>query len=203
MGAAVGGAVVAMASRVTEKSFVQFLAVLDRDPERAGAKYEELRHVLMRFFEWRGAPYPDEHVDETFDRVAKRVEEGVVIANIGGYCYEAARLVWLETLKAPERRHVPLAPDAPLAATESPIEGELDRHRRMTCLQRCLTELPEDSRLLILEYYGDRGRGRIDHRRALADRLGVQRDALANRAQRVRNKLELCVARCLGRRGPI
>jgi len=194
---------VAMASRVTEKSFVQFLALLDRDPERAGVKYEELRHVLTRFFEWRGAPYPDEHVDETFDRVAKRVENGVVIANIGGYCYEVARLVWLETLKAPERRHVPLAPDAPLAVAESPIEGELERDRRMKCLQRCLSELAEDSRLLILEYYGDRGRGRIDHRRELADRLGVQRDALANRAQRVRNKLELCVARCLGRRRSI
>jgi len=37
--------------------------------KRAGARYEQLRQVLIRFFEWRGAPYPEEHADATFDRV--------------------------------------------------------------------------------------------------------------------------------------
>ncbi|MEJ7712917.1 MAG: hypothetical protein WKF84_24510 [Pyrinomonadaceae bacterium] len=66
---------------------------LDADRERAGDKYEELRRILIRFFEWRGAPFPEEQADETFNRVARRLDEGVKIKNIGGYCYEVARLV--------------------------------------------------------------------------------------------------------------
>jgi hypothetical protein len=57
--------------------------------------------------------------------------------------------------------------------------------------------LPIESCELITEYYRDEKRGRIDHRKALAERLGLRRDALANRAQRVRDKLEQCVANCL------
>jgi DNA-directed RNA polymerase specialized sigma24 family protein len=188
-----------MSSRVTEKTFSRFLALLDPDRDRAGAKYEDLRRVLTRFFEWRGAAFPDEHVDDTFDRVARRLDEGIPIANAGAYCYEVARLVWLESLRAPDRRRVPLAGDAALLTVESALDEQLEHDRRVACLRRCLAQLPEESRVLILEYYRDGGRGHIDYRRALADRLGVPRDALANRAQRVRNKLETCVARCVGR----
>jgi hypothetical protein len=47
-----------------------------------------------------------------------------------------------------------------------------------------------------MEYYHDEKRDRIDRRKALAERLGLRRDALANRAQRVRDRLEQCVADC-------
>jgi len=48
-----------------------------------------------------------------------------------------------------------------------------------------------------MEYYVDEKRARMDRRRDLAARLGLRRDALANRAQRLRDKLEQCVTRCL------
>jgi hypothetical protein len=35
-----------------------------------------LRRSLVRFFDWRGAPYPDEAVDESLDRLSRRLAEG-------------------------------------------------------------------------------------------------------------------------------
>src|SRR5260370_41876259 len=81
---------------------------LDADRERAGEKYEDLRRTLNRFFEWRGAPFPEEHADETFNRVARKLDEGVEIKNFGGYCYEVARLVCLESFKGQDSRRLSL-----------------------------------------------------------------------------------------------
>src|SRR5262249_25481905 len=93
-----------MSVGLTETSFEKLLDCLAPDREQAGAAYEALRRKLTRFFEWRGAPYPEEHVDETFNRVARKLEEGVQILNPSGYCSEVARLVLLESLKGPERK---------------------------------------------------------------------------------------------------
>jgi DNA-directed RNA polymerase specialized sigma24 family protein len=191
-----------MPPQVTADSFRRLLAALDPDAERAGSRYEELRRTLIRFFEWRGAPYPEEHADETFDRVSKKLAGGLAIANIGGYCYEVARLVCLEALKPRASQVVPLdgSPTRSIAAPSAlppPIEA------RLACLERCLAELPPDQRDLILDYYRDDGRARIERRKALADRFGVPRETLANRAQRLRDRLERCVALCLERRGAI
>src|SRR5437870_12644858 len=97
-----------MASALTSEAFAKFLACLDADGQRAGEKYEDLRRTLIRFFEWRGAPFPEEHADETFNRVARKLGEGVQIKNVGGYCYEVARLVHLEALKGPDAKRAPL-----------------------------------------------------------------------------------------------
>jgi DNA-directed RNA polymerase specialized sigma24 family protein len=72
-----------------------------------------------------------------------------------------------------------------------------EKEDRLTCLDDCLNALQSDNRDLIMEYYLDEARGRIDRRKDLAARLGLRRDALANRAQRLRDKLEQCVTRCL------
>src|ERR671938_30866 len=104
-----------MSAALTAEAFTKLLARLDPDRERAGEKYEELRRTLVKFFEWRGAPFPEDQADETFNRVARKLDEG---------------------------------------------------------------------------------RGQSGRRRALAEALGLRREALANRAQRLRDKLEECVTRC-------
>ena len=78
------------------------------------------------------------------------------------------------------------------------MDDAQEKERRLACLDHCLHGLPADSRELIVEYYREDKRGRIETRRALAERLGVRSEALANRAQRVRDKLERCVNTCLG-----
>jgi DNA-directed RNA polymerase specialized sigma24 family protein len=181
---------------LTEQTFARLLDYLDADRERAGERYEDIRRTLVRFFEWRGAPFPEEHTDQALDRVARKLGEGIEIQNIRGYCYTVARLVLLETLKGPESRRVGIEPIG-IAATADAIGEAQEKEQRLSCLDHCLDRLPVDSRELIVEYYREDKGGRIDARRALAERLGVKSEALANRAQRVRNKLETCVNTCL------
>lgn len=186
-----------MARSLTPETFRKLLDKLDPDPERAGERYEELRRVLMRFFEWRSAPFPDEHTDETLDRLAHKLDEGIDIKNLGAYCYEIARLVFLESLKGHDRKRRSLATHD-LRDHSMPDTGDDDRQqeRRLACLDGCLRALPQSSRELILDYH-HAGDGALRRRRVLAERLGLRREVLANRAQRVRNHLELCVAGCL------
>lgn len=182
---------------LTAEAFTKLLDRLGENREQAGEKYEDLRRTLIRFFEWRGAPFPEEHTDETFNRIARKLDEGIEIKSIGGYCYEVARLVCLESLKGHESRRAPLEELKLEATTPDTTDEMAEKEQRLTCLDDCLRVLPIESRELITEYYSDQKRGRIDRRKALAESLGLRRDALANRAQRVRDKLEQCVTRCL------
>ena len=184
-------------AKLTEQTFARLLDHLDTDRERAGERYEDLRRALVRFFEWRRAPFPEEHTDQVFDRVARKLAEGVEIKNFSGYCYTVARLVLLEALKGPEGRRVAIEPLGFAATAADAIGGAEEKEKRLSCLDHCLDRLPAESRELIVEYYREDKRGRIDARRALAERLGVRGEALANRAQRVRDKLESCVNTCL------
>lgn len=164
-----------------------------------GEKYEDLRRTLTRFFEWRSAPFPEEQTDEALDRIARKLSEGVEIQHVGGYAHEVARLVYLEAIKREKKHpHDPLE-EIERTATAPPDENEeaAEKEIRLACLDQCLNSLPDESRALITEYYQDEKRGRIDHRKTLAERLGLRRDALANRAQRIRDKLEQCVTRCV------
>jgi DNA-directed RNA polymerase specialized sigma24 family protein len=185
-----------MPTGITEAGFTRLLACLHADRDRAGERYEALRLTLLRYFEWRGVTFPEERCDETFDRVARRLAEGLDVKNIGGYCYEVARLLALETRKGPETRRVPLD-SAPPATAATPAADPLAHERRLQCLDQCLGTLPLDSQRLIVEYYRSDKRERIDARKELARQLGVRLEALANRAQRLRDKLESCVSACL------
>jgi RNA polymerase sigma factor (sigma-70 family) len=186
-----------MERELTAQAFIRLLERLGDNEEQAAQNYENLRHTLIRSFEWRGAPFPEEHADETINRLARKLDEGVEIRNLNDYTYTVARLVWLEALKGGHKRltpldeieHEPIAPD-----TSSEIA---EKEQRLSCLDDCLDALPRESRDLIMEYYVDEKRGRINRRRDLAERLGLRRDALANRSQRLRDKLEQCVTRCL------
>lgn len=182
---------------LTADAFAALLARLGPDPERAGAAYEALRHGLLAFFSWRGAAAPEECVDRTLDRLAARLEEGVPVQDLGRFARGIARLVLLEHWRSPETRHAPLAGEGPGGLpAEAPGDEIL-----YECLNRCLAELPPDGRELIMKYYVAEGRTRIDARKRLAEALGLSESALRNRAQRLRDRLEDCITRCLGSAG--
>jgi len=184
-------------------AFTRLLERLGEDQERAGEKYEDMRRTLIRFFEWRSAPFPEEHADETFNRIARKLDEGIAVVNIGGYCYEVARLVCLEAFKGHESRRAPLDEIKVEPTVPDPTDEKAEKEQRLTCLDDCLRVLPDESRELIWGYYSDEKRGQVHRRKALADRLRLRRDALANRAQRLRDKLEQCVTRCLRKKSAI
>jgi len=192
-----------MKTELTAERFGSLLVALDVDRERAGERYEDLRRTLIRFFGWRNAPFPEEHADESLNRVARKLDEGVEIRDLSSYCYEVARLVFLEAVKSNDGRRDPLPPDYENTPEPDSTVEALEREVRLDCLDGCLRTLPADSRQLIVEYYRDERRGRIDARKTLAAQLGLQREALANRAQRVRHKLEQCVNRCVRKKSAI
>ncbi len=90
--------------------------------------------------------------------------------------------------------------ESDLVAPSDPSGEHLENDLRLSCLEDCLRALPAEGAELILEYYRYEKRGQIERRRALAEQFGLRRDALANRVQRLRDKLEHCVSVCFSKK---
>jgi RNA polymerase sigma factor (sigma-70 family) len=142
--------------------------------------------------------FPEECADETINRLIRKLEFGETIRDIPTYSLGIARLVFLEMLKKPESRQVNL--DDLSSFTAPSIEQE--DSAQLACFDRCLSELPIESRQLILQYYQDEQRTKINNRQAIADRLGIAVNALRSRVQRIRDKLERCITNCIGGPSP-
>jgi RNA polymerase sigma factor (sigma-70 family) len=179
---------------LSAEALAGFLACLDPDSDRAGEKYESLRLTLMKFFDWRGAHFPEECADETINRVIRKIAEGQSVRDIPTYCHGVARLVLLESLKGPESKRTDFEELPPAALVAHKPE---ERDERQDCFEQCLKELPVENRRLILQYYLDEKRDKINRRLEMAERLGIPLNALRSRAQRIRNRLEECVNGCL------
>jgi DNA-directed RNA polymerase specialized sigma24 family protein len=173
---------------LTGRALDRLVAALANDPEAAGAAYGVLRQRLVGFFERRAIPDAEVLADETLDRIAHRLEQGERIEQVNGYAYGVARLVSMEWLRRQAREGA--AQRLWPAESRDADEGEAERVRG---LERCLEELPEESRRLILEYYGCR----LEERKALAHRLGLTYTNLKTRAHRIRVVLQRCADRRL------
>jgi DNA-directed RNA polymerase specialized sigma24 family protein len=180
--------------KLTAEVFAKLLTNFDPDPEKAGIKYEALRRKLVKFFDWRGAYFPEECADESFDRIARKIEHGEVISEIVTYAHGVARLVLLEELKSSNHQRVDFETLPPIAV--NPIEFP-EANPQSDCFDHCLQELSLANKQLILDYYQHDRREKIDLRMALAANYGIPMNALRSRVQRLRNKLEECVKKCL------
>jgi DNA-directed RNA polymerase specialized sigma24 family protein len=178
---------------LTREEFEALLAQLDPDRERAGERYEIIRHKLVRLFEWRGCDAPEDLTDETFNRVARRMREGIELRSRGtfGYFYGVAHLVFKEVLRKASRERRALEsggwppPDYLPEVDDSHLE----------CLRRCLDRLSAEQRDLVLRYH--QSESHIRSRQVLAGELGIPLNALRIRVYRLRRKLETCVHECL------
>lgn len=180
---------------ITAVGLARLLERLDPDRDRAAAEYERLRRTLIRFFSWRGTLEPDLCADETIDRLARRLAEGVIVDDVATYVRGIARMVMLE------RQRVPVP--ASIAAADPPAVpalGELDNDA-VDCLEKCLATLSTDTRAIVLAYYEGDGASKIANRRRMARSLGVSETALRSRVQRTRDRLERCMQLCLSQLG--
>lgn len=183
---------------LTREGFEALLTQLGPDREEAGERYETIRRKLIRLFEWRGCDRAEDLADETINRVARRMAEGIEFKSNDPYGYfcGVAHLVYKETLRRSSREH------RALESGEWPLpvyvpEEEEPSDRRLECLRRCLAEVPQDQRDLLLRYH--QGENNIRNRKTLAGELGVPLNALRIRVHRVRRKVEACVHDCLNR----
>lgn len=167
-------------------------------PDAAGEAYESLRRMLCRYFEVRHAHDATALSDEVIDRLARRLQDGTTIGDVGAFARGTARLVLLEARRRPSPVALDVEPPAPESDADGlTAEAEVDSH----CLDRCLARLDAATRSQIRAYYTADGRGRIDGRKRLAASLGVSATALRLRMLRQRFALEQCMRGCLGDTG--
>jgi len=181
---------------LTQEAFDKLLLALGGDRDTGSQKYLEIRTNLTRFFEWRGCSFPEDHADETFNRIAKKVAEGEEILNPSGYAMGVARLLLLEIIKSRQREQSALTE---ISNTDEVYVDSDDDESRLTCLRNCLQTLSPDNRELILEYYQGEKSEKIQNRKKLLEKLRIPVNTLRMRALRLRERLQGCVEECVGR----
>lgn len=178
---------------IDQIAFDSLLTWLAPNREEAGAKYEQIRRRLIKIFACRGRHDAEELADETINRVtlkaAKIAQE--YVGDPALYFYGVAQKVYLESV----RRRAPAVPPPPPAA---PAEAE----QEFECLEKCMEQLSPANRELILEYYQNDKRLKVEYRKRLAERLGIAQNAVRIRAHRIRQVLQRCVQGCLGQNSP-
>lgn len=177
---------------LTQEDFDRLLAWLDPDRDRAGQRYEEIRRRLVKIFACRGCGEADLLADETINRVARRLPEflDTYKGDPVSYFCGVAQKIHLEYLR---RKPAPVVPVA---------QPDEEAERAYACLEICMAGLTPDNRRLVLQYYAEDKQAKVNHRKELADELGIAINALRIRAFRIRAALQRCVGECVSRAAP-
>lgn len=181
---------------LTQETLEKLLACLSPDRDEAARQYVALEMKMVRYFEKEKIDAAETRADDVLNRVARKVAEGTQIENVTAYAYRVAYLVFLEAGKEPN--YVEIDPEQDPQITPEPLFEDSEPDRRQNCFDSCLEKLTSDNRELILGYYQEDGRAKIEFRKWLAARLKISLDALRIRAHRIRKNLEGCIAECLG-----
>src|SRR5215207_10127479 len=173
---------------LTEEAWGKLIAFLAPDPDRAAELYLVMHAKLVTFFEHRNSPDPVQHADEVFDRVSRKIAEGVEISNPMSYCYGVARMLQKELYKEVERNRE-AADGFYSEGRSSSNEGDEEENLTAICLHKCLGQMPEDERQRLLEYYEGSARARIERRQKMAKLLNATLNGLRIEIYRGRMKL--------------
>lgn len=132
--------------------------------------------------------------DECIDLVVKKVPEiaSTYTGNPEFYFYSVIKFVVMRWLR--KNQAVELGDEGEVKDLREDSSTVETQH---VCLDRCLAGLDDVSRELALEYYRHDKKAKIDHRWALAQRVGITLNALRIKALRIRQALEQCVQKCI------
>jgi DNA-directed RNA polymerase specialized sigma24 family protein len=185
---------------VTQQAFDSLLSWLDNDRDSAASKYEQIRLCLVKIFTCRGCYDPNELADDTINRVTAKV--GEIGETYSGdpalYFYGVAQKVLHEYWrKKPLFQEFSQTDREPRRQTAWTLERTDKTEDQYACLEKCMDGLAPENRRLVLEYYQDEKRAKINHRRKMAAQLGIAVNALRIRAHRIRLQLQQCVGTCL------
>lgn len=180
-------------NELTGEKFFTFLEWLSPDLERAGDEYERLRFRLFTFFSHRQCSIADELTDETIDRVVRKASEEQIESKIA-YCYGVAKNVYREWLRK-QRTHLDIN-EVQIAAKDPDEPGFPSE-----CLDKCLQELPPESRTLLLDYFSEEKTAKIDLHQRISQSLKMTQTALRMRVMRAKGKLKICVEQCMNLEG--
>ena len=178
---------------LSQESFDVLLRWLDLNREAAGQKYEKIRQRLIRLFVGRGCPEAEDLTDETINRVTNKLPQLIdnYVGDPTAYFYGVADKIHLEWLRKEKKKRNLQFPD------NTAQEDELDSEREYECLETCLKVLPTGQRELIVGYYTEEKRSKIENRKKIAERLGITISALHIKTCRIRAGLLQCVQSCI------
>ncbi|HYR85062.1 MAG TPA: hypothetical protein VE422_13350 [Terriglobia bacterium] len=185
-----------MKAGTEQEVFDRFLLRLDSDRERAGERYEIIRRKLVKFFEWRDCPFPEDHADEVLRRTIDKFASDGEIRDPSTYCYGVARMILLEVRKSRAQEQTAINS---LLTPPPHEEPDPQQERALGCLNECLKRLPGEELRLILAYYEQERGAKVERRKQLAQELAIPLNTLRIRAHRMRERLEQCVQGCLRR----
>lgn len=177
-------------------AFEKMLAWLDKDRHIAGQKYEAIRLRLIKVLHYRGCLDGEELADIVFDRVARKVDSlaETYEGDPAYYFLNVANKVYLEYRRKPELVELPTEIAGQTAAGFADDE---DVQPEYECLKQCLADLREEKRELIVGYYREEKKAKIDNHRKIAEAAGIETATLHVRAYRLRVILQKCVLKCL------
>jgi DNA-directed RNA polymerase specialized sigma24 family protein len=185
---------------LTPEDFDRLLLWLDPNRAQAALQYEKTRHRLIIFFAGGGCRSEAERLaDEAFDRVSQKLKDGQVAASHDRdkvfYFLGFARNIRHEYLRKSNPTEVTVPLVSPDEKDSTDVETELE------CLDQCISELPTEKHWVVMEYYQFEGLAKIEHRRKIANQLGIDVKTLRLRVHRIREQLKPCIEDCFIRSG--
>ena len=176
---------------LNQEEFDKLLTWLDPDRERAGQKLIDISCKIVRIYARRGCPVAEEIADKTTDRVIRKLPE--IAETYKGdqtlYFYKVSKFVYKEYLKSAKDQGNLFPPPQPDPAEE--------KERRSQCLEKCMNELDHEEQVLVLDYYRDEKRAKIDRRKKMAEQRGITLNTLRTRVHRIMIVLHECFYKCL------
>jgi len=187
---------------LTGPAFDKLLACLDADLNEAGRKLVDIRRRLQKFFECNRCPDPDELVDMTIDRGARRIDEGVEVRELPSYLTQIARFVLKEHWASPQNKMDEIEDEGSGSLLVAPTVDDArnekeEQEERLECLEKCSGKLVPVERQRVIDYYYEQGRAKIDKRKRMAADLRITLGNLRVRMHRTRERLEECILDCL------
>ncbi|HMT08616.1 MAG TPA: hypothetical protein PKA82_11480 [Pyrinomonadaceae bacterium] len=181
---------------VDKENFDRLLAWLSTDHAEAGAKFENIRSGLHRFFRLKGCHDIETLADETMNRVINRFDslDWNTGASPSAIFYGFARNVYLEYFRSAQNRVIQFNDEVEQRLNES---NKVTYDPAIECLRNCLDSLKYWDGDLIIDYYHDIGRTRVAARRHLAEHNGLTVGALQTKIHRIKGLLRPCVEKCV------
>ena len=172
---------------ITQEEFNLLLSWLDQNQDRAVEKYELIQLKLIKFFSYQCGPDAEELAVETIERVTRKVRKiaKTYFGKPDSCFYGFAKKVLKEHLKRPKPRPLP------------PTESSEHKERLHKCLNECLEKLTASDRNLIMQYYEEERKAKINLRKQLAEQYGLTLYTLRVRTHRIRLELKRCIEKCL------
>lgn len=170
--------------------FARFLESLSPDEEEACRLHIRLEKKLVGLFGMRGVSDTAGATHETIKRAAEKIAGGANVPDTENFCLGIARNVAKEWWRRERREEAVFRRFMDSLADDSAEEVERIEH----VLKPCFEGLKDEEQELLTAYCSiPEGVPAAEHRRQLADKLGITLGALRIQISRLRDRLEECV----------